>query len=166
MKKGIIEFCLEKKLLVVILIITCMGAGIFCYFDIPKQNFPEVSVPMAIIRVVYPGASATDMEELVTDKIEDVVLELDGFDNCKSQTFNSVAVITVALDMNLKKEVTDESFDVLRRKLDDLKPQLPEGVTSITVDTDIMDTTGLMLAMTGEDVSSDEMAQRAEELRD
>lgn len=166
MKKGIIEFCLEKKLLVVILIITCMGAGIFCYFDIPKQNFPEVSVPMAIIRVVYPGASATDMEELVTDKIEDVVLELDGFDNCKSQTFNSVAVITVALDMNLKKEVTDESFDVLRRKLDDLKPQLPEGVTSITVDTDIMDTTGLMLAMTGEGVSSDEMAQRAEDLRD
>ncbi|AOT69383.1 efflux RND transporter permease subunit [Geosporobacter ferrireducens] len=166
MKKGFVEMIIEKHLFVTIVMVMLMISGIYSYVTIPKQNFPEVVLPVAAVNVVYPGASAEDMEELVTKKIENEVMKLDGFDSCNSQTLDNISIVMVSLDMNLSQERVDKSFEELRRKIDDLKPSLPKGVAQVVVQTDIMDTAGALFTVTGEGVSGDELAQRTEELKD
>ncbi|MDD2620838.1 MAG: efflux RND transporter permease subunit, partial [Syntrophomonadaceae bacterium] len=143
-----------------------MLIGLYSYMSIPKQNFPEVVLPVAAVTVVYPGASAEDMEELVTKKVEGTVMTLDGFDSCTSDVHENYTTIMVSLDMDLTQEEVDKSFDDLRLKVDSLQATLPSGVTQISVNTDIMDTAGLLVAVTASDVSGDELSQRANELKD
>lgn len=163
---GFVKTIIEKKLLVLILVIMAAAGGIASYLSIPKQHFPEVVLPVAVVSVVYPGASAEDMEELVTKKLEAVVRETEGFDSCTTTTKNSVCAATVVLDLDISREEADASFDDLRIRAEELKASLPSGVSAISVDTDVMDTAGLILAVTGDNVSGDELGQRTEDLSD
>jgi len=166
MKGSFVKTIIEKKLLVIILVIMVAAGGIASYLSIPKQHFPEVVLPVAVVSVVYPGASAKDMEELVTKKLEAVVRETEGFDSCTTITKNNVCAATVVLNLDISREKADASFDDLRIRAEKLKASLPSGVTAISVDTDVMDTAGLILAVTGDDVSGDELGQRTEDLSD
>ncbi len=166
MKNGFVKTIIEKKLLVIILVIMIAAGGIASYLSIPKQHFQEVVLPVAVVSVVYPGASAEDMEELVTKKLEAVVRETEGFDSCTTTTKNNVCAAMVVLDLDMSREAVDDSFDDLRIRAEELKTSLPSGVTTISVDTDVMDTAGLVLAVTGDGVSGDELGQRTEDLSD
>ena len=82
-KKNFVSGLLERKLLVMIIVIMIFIAGGFSYYKMPKQHFPKVVLPVASVTVVYPGANAEDMEQLIAEKVEHTCMELDGFDNCK-----------------------------------------------------------------------------------
>lgn len=166
MKQRIIKAVIEKKLLIITMILMIIIGGISSYLTIPKQHFPEVVLPVATVSAVYPGASAEDMEEMVTKKLEETVRETEGFDTCTTTSMNSVSAVMVSLDLDMSQEAADASFDDLRRRVEELQSELPSGVTSITVDTDIMDTAGLILAVTGDGISGDELGQRATLLKD
>jgi len=166
MKSSFVKTIIEKKLLVIILVIMAAAGGMASYLSIPKQHFPEVVLPVAAVSVVYPGASAKDMEELVTKKLEAVVRETEGIDSCTTTTRNNVCVAMVVLNLDISREEADASFDDLRIRVEKLRASLPSGVTSISVDTDVMDTAGLILAVTGDNVSGDELGQRTEDLSD
>ncbi|MDD3024401.1 MAG: efflux RND transporter permease subunit [Syntrophomonadaceae bacterium] len=112
MKKSFVETIIEKKVFVILVIVLLMLIGLYSYMSIPKQNFPEVVLPVAAVTVVYPGASAEDMEELVTKKVEGTVMTLDGFDSCTSDVHENYTTIMVSLDMDLTQEEVDKSFDV------------------------------------------------------
>lgn len=166
MKYKVIKAIIEKKLLVLSLVMMVVVGGIASYLTIPKQHFPEVVLPVATVSVVYPGASAEDMEELVTKKLEAVIQETEGFDSCTTTTMNSVSAAMVSLNLDMSQEAADASFDDLRRRVEELKANLPSGVTAVAVDTDVMDTAGLILAVTGDGVTGDELGQRADRLKD
>lgn len=166
MKYKVIKAIIEKKLLVLSLVMMVIIGGIVSYLTIPKQHFPEVVLPVATVSVVYPGASAEDMEELVTKKLEEVIRETEGFDSCTTTTMNSVSAAMVSLNLDMSQEAANASFDDLRRRVEELKINLPSGVTSVAVDTDVMDTAGLILAVTGDGVTGDELGQRADGLKD
>jgi multidrug efflux pump subunit AcrB len=167
MKKNIIQICIEKKLLVLCIILMSLLGGIYSYYALPKQNFPEAILPATVITAIYPGASPEEMEELVTKKIEELALESDGFDTSSSQTYNSVSVVTIQLDTSYSQQQIKDSLDTIRRKLGELKENdLPSGVTSVTMDTEIMDTAGLMVAVTAEGISGDELASRANQVKE
>nr|WP_314465371.1 efflux RND transporter permease subunit [uncultured Clostridium sp.] len=165
MKTGYVGIIIKKKFIVLIVIVMIAVSGIFSYLSIPKQHFPEVVLPVAAVSVVYPGASAEDMEALVTKKLEEVIRETEGFDSCTSTTMNSVSTVMVSLSMDISQKAVNENFDDLRNRLEDLKASLPAGVTSVTLDTDIMDTAGMIVAVTGKGVSGDELAERTDDLK-
>ena len=166
MKKSFIEHIVEKKGFVIIIIILLMLVGLVSYINIPKQNFPEVVLPVAAVTIVYPGASAEDMEQLATKKVEEMVMSLNGFDSCTSEIHENYSTVLVSLDMKLRQEEVDKSFDDLRLKANSLKASLPAGVTSVSVTTDVMDTAGMLIAVTSDKASGDELYQRSSELKD
>lgn len=165
-KEKFFKGLIERKTLIIMIIIMVFVAGIFSYFQMPKQRFPKVVLPVATVTVIYPGASAEDMEQLVSEKVEHVCMELDGFDKCETTAGDSYSVTSVNLSMDLSQDEVDDQFDDLRNKLDTLKADLPSGVTSITVDDDVMDTAGLILAVSGDNISNDELSQRSKEIAD
>lgn len=165
-KKNFVAGLLERKILVIMFMIMIFAAGGFSYYKMPKQHFPKVVLPVATVTVIYPGATAEDMEQLVSEKVEHVCMELDGFDKCDTTAGDNYSVTSVNLSMDLSQEEVDDRFDDLKEKLEALKADLPSGVTSITVDDDIMDTAGLILAVTGDNISNDELSQRSKEISD
>jgi len=109
----------------ILLILLIMGLGISGVLQLPKESLPEIVFPAMIIQTVYPGASPEDVEDLVTDKIETKLADIDDLDQMISESSFGVSVITMVFvedaDMDRKKlEVENELSDI----------QLPEGVNA------------------------------------
>lgn len=166
MNKKFVSGLIERKLLVIMLMLMVFIAGVFSYIKMPKQHFPKVVLPVATVTVIYPGATAEDMEELVAEKVEHICMELEGFDKCETTVGDNFCATNVSLSMDLSQKEVDDRFDELKDNLNNKRGELPAGVTSITVNDDIMDTAGLILAVSGENISNDELSQRSKEISD
>lgn len=117
--KNIISGLLERKVLVIIIVIMLFITGGFCYYKMPKQHFPEVVLPLASVTVIYPGATAEDMEQLVAEKVEHVCMELDGFDSR-----STVLAVYFRDGLNVVS-LGDEINEVI----DTYNSNLPEGIS-------------------------------------
>lgn len=165
-KKGFMARLLERRVLVIILVIAIFITGGFCYYQLPKQHFPAVVIPFATVTVIYPGATAEDIEELVAEKVEHVCMQLDGYDRCETIAADNYCLTSVSLNMDLSQEEIDSVFNGLRNDMEDLQAELPSGITSISVNDDSMETAGVLIALTGDNISTDELSQRSKELCD
>lgn len=165
-KKNFFAALLDRKKVVIIIAAMLFVAGAICYNKMPKQRFPKVVLPVASVTVIYPGATAEDMEQLVAQKVEHTCMELDGYDKCDTTVKDNFSVTSVSLSMDLSQDEVDDRFDELKEKMEALKSDLPSGITSIDVDDDVMDTAGLILAVSGENISNDELSQRSKEISD
>ena len=155
---------LQRRTLIIILMILCFVAGVISYIVIPKQHFPKVVVPVGVVKVIYPGATAEEIEQQVAGKVEHAVMEMNGYDKSETTIVDNGFMVKAVLNMDLSQTEVDDSFDDLRKRLDLL--DLPSGVTSVSVDDDIMEISEAVYAMTGENISNDELSQRCEEAAD
>ena len=108
---------LERKSLIIMLVVMVFVAGIFSYIKMPKQKFPKVVLPVATVTVVYPGATAEDMEQLVSEKVEHTCMELDGFDKCESTVGDNYSVTSINLSMDLTQNEVDDRWNELRNNI-------------------------------------------------
>lgn len=99
MKNNFWTFFVNNRRFTIILILTIIVLGSFSIFQIKKESAPEVDFPIAYITTLYPGASAEDVEELVTDKIESQVLSISDISDISSVSKNSISVIIVQFDV-------------------------------------------------------------------
>ncbi len=161
------ETVIKRKTIIFIILIAIAVGGLFCYQTMPRNSFPKVDIPMATVTVAYPGATSEEVEKEITKKVEDTCQSVGGYDESTSQSMANACVVTVMFDKKLSEEDLDLDIIELRRKMDDLKAELPSGVTSISVRNDSMDTASLVLAVSGsERVSNDALSQRAKDLSD
>lgn len=167
-KKGLVYTSLSKKNITIFIVAIIFISGILSYISLPKQQYPVVKLPMVIISAVYPGASAQDMEELVTKKIEDECMKAEGYETVRSDSYNSTSVVKVTFDKNLTETELQDAVDKLRNDIEALKEnELPSGVTKLVYNDDAFETSGLILAFTTDgDESNEDMVQRAESLKD
>ncbi len=165
--KGLIYNIISKRKAVIAVVIILFALGGICFSITPKQQYPIIELPMVIITTVYPGASPSDMEELITSKIEDECLEAEGFDSVTSDSYNGISVVKVSFVKDLSEDELQDKMDKLRIKIDDLKEnELPSGISSLTYNDNAFETCGLILSFTGENKTNEELTQRAESLKD
>ena len=115
-------FFLRKREFSVLLMLTLIGLGIYAVMVIPKESAPEVIVPIGIVTTVYPGASASDIEELITNKLEDAIENIDDLENLTSISRDDVSSITA--EFNAKADI-DKSIQNLKDAVDSAKGELP-----------------------------------------
>jgi multidrug efflux pump len=115
-------FFLRKREFSVLLMLTLVGLGIYAVLIIPKESFPEVIVPVGIVSTVYPGASAADIEELITMKLEESIANLDDIESLTSTSRDDVSTINVEFAASAD---IDESIQKLRDAVDAAKSDLP-----------------------------------------
>ncbi|MCL5774911.1 MAG: efflux RND transporter permease subunit [Patescibacteria group bacterium] len=136
LKKTWLNFFVSNFRVVILLIILVSAAGLYAFFKLPRESNPEVKIPIAVVTTLYPGASPSDVEELVTKKIETRVSGLKGLKKVTSNSANSFSSITVEFDA---KEDLKDSIRSLRDKVVDAKKDLPTDakdpvVTEISLD--------------------------------
>ena len=78
LRKGFLNFFVTNFRVVILLIIMLSVWGITSYKNLPQESNPEINIPIAIVSTVFPGASPSDVEELITKKIETRVSGLRG----------------------------------------------------------------------------------------
>ncbi len=157
-----ISAAIRNRKIVFALSIGLMIFGLFNYYIIPKQEDPDITSPFAMITTVYPGASPEITEKLVTKKIEDRLVEIEGYDYSQSFSKNSVSIVIVRLRNDANP---DKSWDVLRRKMEDLQSQLPEECSDIEINTELADTAGMIISLSGSEYSYEELEFFAEDLK-
>jgi multidrug efflux pump subunit AcrB len=139
-------------------------AGSLAYRDIPKAQDPGFTVRTALITTRFPGASPQRVEELVTDKIEKKVQEMPEIDNIVSESRTGISIITVNFKESYK--IMRPIFDDLRRKVETVVEDLPQGATVPVVNDEFGDVFGSVYTLTGDGFSYAELKEVADELRD
>lgn len=156
-------FFIDKHHFTVLLSVVLIAAGIYAASAIPKESSPEVQIAMGVITTVLPGASAEDVERLVTDKIEDRVLGVERVSKVTSTSGDGVSSITVEFEANAN---IDKSIQLLKDEVDKARPELPEEALDPTVtDVNIADQPILIISIAG-DLSSSELTALGTEVKD
>lgn len=120
---SVIGFFVRKFRFTYMILAVIILFGFFAIFTLPKEAEPEVKVPFATVTTVYPGANPTDIEELITDKIEEKIKNLDNL-----KTFNSSSAVgfsSIFVEFEAEADIPD-SMDKLKDAVDQAKPELPD----------------------------------------
>jgi len=123
-------FFLRKREFTFLLILTLVGLGIYSVFSIRKENFPEIIVPIGIVQTVYLGASANDIEELITNKLENAIENVQNLDKVTSVSRDEMSIITA--EFNASADI-DKSIKDLKDAIDAAKSELPKDATDPAV---------------------------------
>jgi HAE1 family hydrophobic/amphiphilic exporter-1 len=129
-RKSLPGFFITNFRFTYLILIGILITGIYSMLTLPREAEPEIRVPFASVVTVYPGANPLDVEELVTDKIEAEIKNLDNikvFNSSSGQGFSSIFVEYEA-EADLQ-----ESFRKLREAVDNSEKNLPEDAETPTV---------------------------------
>ena len=136
----------------------------FAFQSLPKAQDPGFIVRTAVITTRFPGASPERVELLVTDKIEKKIQEMPEIDSIVSESRTGISIINANFKDSLK--LMRPIFDDLRRKVDVVTPDLPQGVQIPEVNDEFGDVFGSVYTLSGDGFSYAELKTVADELRD
>lgn len=147
LRKSWLNFFIVNFRVVLLLIVLITGLGIYSFMSLPRESNPEVKIPMAIIMTVYSGASPSDIEELVTKKIETGISGVKDVKKITSASSNSVSSVTVEFDA---KANLDDSIRKLRDAVNNIKNNLPTDANDPqVVEISLDDTPILTISLVG-----------------
>ncbi|BEP29658.1 efflux RND transporter permease subunit [Helicovermis profundi] len=159
----IIASAIKERKVTILLSIIILLFGVYSYYFIPKQENPDTSSPAAQIVTIYPGASSSDIETLVTKPIEDAVAILDGINYIQSYSYDNVSVTVVMLNNDVDY---DKQWDTLRTEIANVKTKLPSDAVISKINTDLTESAGIILSLSGDNYSLDQLNEFANQFKD
>ncbi len=147
LRKSIFNFFVVNFRVVLLMIAALTAWGMYSYQQLPRESNPEIKIPVAIVNTSYPGASPTDVEDLVTKKLETAISGLRGIKKITSSSATSVSTISVEFEAG---EDVKDSIRTLRDKVIDVKSTLPsEAKDPVVQEVSFDDQPILTMALTG-----------------
>ena len=116
-KNNIFGFFITRTRLVILMLIAIIFGGILALTHIPRESDPEVKIPIAIVTTVYPGASPADIENLITDEIENKLENLEDVKLITSTSKTGVSSIVIEFDASAN---LDDSIKALKDKVNEV----------------------------------------------
>jgi multidrug efflux pump subunit AcrB len=147
--KSTAAWALEHPHVVWLTTLLALSYGALTYLDLPRQENPTLADRRALVTTYVPGADPSQIELLVTKVIEDKVSEVDDVDTIFSQSLHGVSLVQVELD---KGAPYTERLEEIRSKVQEAPALLPESAGAPTVDSRLLRTNTMILAVVGEDV--------------
>ena len=163
--RNLTEISLKHKGLVWYFILVVFIGGIFSYGKLGRMEDPDFTIRQMVVSVAWPGATAQQMEEQVTDKLEKKLQDVPGLKELKSYSREGQAVIYVTLDDDVAKEDIRPTWRDARNLCEDEKRSLPTGVYGPFYNDRFDDVFGSVYAVTGDGWSYEEMREQAEKTR-
>lgn len=115
------SWSIDNRTSIFIITVLITFAGLMSYNSLPKEQFPDVVVPTIFVSTIYPGASPSDMEQLVTKPIEKQLKGINGVKKVTSnsvQDFSSIIVeFNTSLDVVICKQKVKDAVDKAKRDL-------------------------------------------------
>ena len=148
--------------LTILLMIVFMVIGVYSSFLIPREEEPQIDVPMADIFVGYPGASPTEVESRVIKPLEKLISNIKGVEYVYSTSMQEQGMVIVQFYVG---EDIERSFVKLYNEINKHMDQMPEGVTFPLVKTRAIDDVPMLgLTLWSENYDDYQLSQMAQEL--
>jgi len=160
------EFSVKNNRVVLAAMAMAIVGGVVAYLNIGRLEDPEFTIKQALVITPYPGASAEEVAQEVTNPIEIACQQMGQLDYVESESSRGRSVVSVNIKDRYDKHRIPQVWDELRRKIADVQAQLPPAARgqSVVVD-DFGDVYGIFLAVTGEGYSFPEQRRYVEFLR-
>ena len=149
----------------VVMILLIMVGGIYSYFHLGQLEDPEFTIKNAIVTTQYPGASALEVENEVTETLEIAIQQLAQVKQIKSDSSHGLSIINVEMKEIYRSKELAQIWDELRRKVGAAQAGLPPGAGPSSVNDDFGDVYGIFFALTGDGYSYAEIKNVADDLR-
>ncbi|MEZ9904452.1 efflux RND transporter permease subunit [Vibrio breoganii] len=162
---NLAEFAIRQRTFVLFFTVLSIIAGLYSYFDLGKLEDPTFTVKTAVVVTLYPGASAEEVEQQVTDTVETKLQEMADLNRLRSLSRPGVSMVFVDLKESLNSQELPQQWDLLRRKVSDVKLQLPASAQISVVQDEFSEVYGMLFAIHGTDAAPEELRQYAEELQ-
>jgi multidrug efflux pump subunit AcrB len=162
---NIAELSIRKSTITWVLTILMVVGGAFSFFNLAWLEDPEFTIKDAIIMTPYPGASAAEVEEEVTNVLEKAVQELGQLKYVESRSSRGMSQIKVKIQDKYDAYSLPQVWDELRRKVNDYQVQLPPGAGPSNVNDDFGDVYGVYAAITGQGYTDKELYEYAKFLQ-
>lgn len=159
------EYFIKRPVLFWSLMASIIVGGVLSFIQMPKMEDPVVTMKQAMVAVVYPGASAHEVELKVAQPIEDELRALPDVKKLSSECHDGMLTVTVEFAMGVSLDDLEQYFDLLRRKMNDVQPRLPQGCYPPLVIDDMMDVYGIFYALTGDGYTYPELNDYARMIR-
>lgn len=164
---NLTKFAIENNRVTYMILAVIVVMGLIGYNNLSRDSMPPFTIRVCSVVTNFPGASPERVEELITDKIEKVVQELPELKEVTSESRTGLSIVNVSLRDDINKQDLQPVWDRLRRKIESIQEDLPEGIRGPNVrDDGIGVVYGIQLAMTGDGYSFYEMKQFADDIRD
>ena len=162
---NIAEACIKKSTVTVSLAAAMLLAGVLGYFNLGRLEDPEFTIKNAQIVTLYPGATAEEVANEVTDPLETAVQQMGQLKKVTSTSYPGKSVILVEMKDKYDKNALPQIWDELRRKVGDKASSLPSGCSTPAVRDDYGDVYGVLYAIYGDGFTEAELKAHAKLLR-
>jgi len=156
---------IKNRVVTLVLAVVLLLAGLSSYENMSRLEDPEFTIKDALVMTPYPGASAQEVEQLVSDPLEIAVQQLGQLDEVLSKSDRGLSTLTVSIKDNYDKETLPQVWDELRRKIGDAAGSLPDGAGQPIVIDDYGDVYGVFVAVTADGYTYAELKDYVDFLR-
>ncbi|MGM4879126.1 efflux RND transporter permease subunit [Rhizobium leguminosarum] len=164
-KFNLSDWALEHRSLVWYFMIMFAAAGAFAYLGLGREEDPSFTIKTMVIQAQWPGASAQEVTQQVTDRIEKKLQELDKLEHTRSITTAGQTIVFVDLLPDTNARDVKPTWSRVRNLIDDIKHEFPQGVVGPFFDDQFGDVYGNIFAFTADGLSQRELRDFAEGAR-
>ena len=159
------SWAIDNKISVYVLIFIISVFGIINYYTIPKEQFPEIVIPMITINTIYPGTSPIDMENLVTRPLEKNLKSISGVKRITSRSVQDFSAIIVEFRTGIEvKEAKQKVNDAVDKTKPDL-PTDPSFIEPSVMEIDLSEIPIQYINLSG-DIPLDRLKKYADDMQD
>jgi len=148
---------IRNRVVTLVLTFVMLAGGMNAYNGMSRLEDPEFTIKDALVMTPYPGASAAEVEEEVTDTLEIAIQQMGQLDKIVSKSDRGLSTLTVSIKKSYDKVTLPQVWDELRRKVNDAARDLPPGAGPSLVIDDYGDVFGVFVAITGDGYSYAEL---------
>ena len=162
---NLTEWALKHRPIVLFLLLIVAVAGVFSFKRLGQLEDPNFSVPSMTAMVVWPGATAQQMQDQVLNRMEKKFEQIDHFEKVVTFSRQGFGGMTLTVKGGTSKADQKEAWYQARKKLNDLRLEMPDGVVGPIVNDEYGDVYGLMYALKGDGISHADLSDAAENIK-
>jgi multidrug efflux pump subunit AcrB len=159
------EWAITHQALVLFTILVLGAAGIYSYLQLGRAEDPSFTIKTTVINVAWPGATATEMQTQVADKIEKKLQELPYLDRVETYSQPGASFVQVYLVDTTPPAKVKELWYQVRKKVGDIKGDLPAGISGPSFNDEYGDVYSAIYMLTADGLSLAELKTRVEDVR-
>ena len=159
------RWAIEHSALTRYLMLALLVLGVAAYFQLGQDEDPPFTFRAMVVRAYWPGATAQQVAEQVTDKIERTLQEVPHADKIRSYSKPGESLIIFQLKDSSPPQEVPQAWYTVRKKVGDLRPTLPQGVVGPFFNDEFGDVFGVIYALSGEGYSPSDLKREADRVR-
>jgi len=162
---NLTEWALNHRPIVQFLLAVIALGGVFSFTKLGQLEDPNFSVPSMTAMVIWPGATAQQMQDEVLNRMEKKFEQLDHFEKVVTFARQGYGGMTITVAGGTSKEAQREAWYQARKKFNDIQLELPDGVVGPIFNDEFGDVYGMLYAVKGDGVGHAELSDAAEDIK-